>query len=177
MRVFTKKKTILQFIAFLYLIWEPAIFVSLVTKLHSPVPELSFLPAPYRGWTRPGEIWVSSFTRPGSAPIWGGKKGEFRDWTKSYKAVTGAISSPEFSHLDYSEADLPGKILGSKVWQMLINSLKAGDVTTFEVTTLFLTAQVESDTPVHLRLLFGDRSRILLFLSFSRCEWTEVRFW
>ena len=22
-----------------------------------------------------------SFARPGSAPIWGGKKGEFRDWT------------------------------------------------------------------------------------------------
>ena len=32
----------------------------------SPVPELSFLPAPYRGC---------------SAPIWSGKKGEFRDWT------------------------------------------------------------------------------------------------
>ena len=25
----------------------------------------------------------SSFARPGSAPIWGGKKGEFRDWTNS----------------------------------------------------------------------------------------------
>ena len=24
----------------------------------------------------------SLFARPGSAPIWGGKKGEFRDWTK-----------------------------------------------------------------------------------------------
>ena len=24
----------------------------------------------------------SSFARPGSAPIWGGKKGEFRDWTR-----------------------------------------------------------------------------------------------
>ena len=24
----------------------------------------------------------SSFARPGSAPIWGGKKGEFSDWTK-----------------------------------------------------------------------------------------------
>ena len=23
-----------------------------------------------------------SFARPGSAPIWGGKKGEFRDWTR-----------------------------------------------------------------------------------------------
>ena len=26
-------------------------------------------------------ILDSSFDRPGSAPIWGGKKGEFRDWT------------------------------------------------------------------------------------------------
>ena len=28
-------------------------------------------------------ILDSSFARPGSAPIWGGKKGEFRDWTKN----------------------------------------------------------------------------------------------
>ena len=28
-------------------------------------------------------ILDSSFARPCSAPIWGGKKGEFRDWTKS----------------------------------------------------------------------------------------------
>ena len=27
-------------------------------------------------------ILDSSFARPGSAPLWGGKKGEFRDWTK-----------------------------------------------------------------------------------------------
>ena len=26
-------------------------------------------------------ILDSSFARPGSAPIWGGKKGEFREWT------------------------------------------------------------------------------------------------
>ena len=26
-------------------------------------------------------ILDSSFARPGSAPTWGGKKGEFRDWT------------------------------------------------------------------------------------------------
>ena len=26
-------------------------------------------------------ILDSSFASPGSAPIWGGKKGEFRDWT------------------------------------------------------------------------------------------------
>ena len=29
-------------------------------------------------------ILDSSFARPGSAPIWGGKKGEFRDWTKRH---------------------------------------------------------------------------------------------
>ena len=28
-------------------------------------------------------ILDSSFARPGSAPLWGGKKGEFRDWTKA----------------------------------------------------------------------------------------------
>ena len=28
-------------------------------------------------------ILDSSFARPGSAPIWGGKKGEFRDWTNA----------------------------------------------------------------------------------------------
>ena len=28
-------------------------------------------------------ILDSSFARPGSVPIWGGKKGEFRDWTSS----------------------------------------------------------------------------------------------
>ena len=28
-------------------------------------------------------ILDSSFARPGSAPIWGGKKGEFRDWTRT----------------------------------------------------------------------------------------------
>ena len=33
-------------------------------------------------------ILDSSFARrPGSAPIWGGKKVEFRDWTNSTKAV------------------------------------------------------------------------------------------
>ena len=28
--------------------------------------------------------WTLLFDRPGSAPIWGGKKGEFRDWTRKY---------------------------------------------------------------------------------------------
>ena len=30
-------------------------------------------------------ILDSSFARPGSAPMWGGKKGEFRDWTNSHR--------------------------------------------------------------------------------------------
>ena len=33
-------------------------------------------------------ILDSSFARPCSAPIWGGKKGEFRDWTKLAKILT-----------------------------------------------------------------------------------------
>ena len=35
-------------------------------------------------------ILDSSFARPGSAPIWGGKKGEFRDWTNDL-CDTGAV--------------------------------------------------------------------------------------
>ena len=34
-------------------------------------------------------ILDSLFARLGSAPIWGGKKGEFRDWTKSMLIKTG----------------------------------------------------------------------------------------
>ena len=34
-------------------------------------------------------ILDSSFSRPGSAPIWGGKEGEFRDWTRLGVVVTG----------------------------------------------------------------------------------------
>ena len=41
-------------------------------------------------------ILDSSFARPGSAPIWGGKKGEFRDWTKP-AAIHHLKSSPTFS--------------------------------------------------------------------------------
>ena len=32
------------------------------------------------------DILDSSFARPGSAPIWGGKKVEFRDWTTNWFA-------------------------------------------------------------------------------------------
>ena len=34
----------------------------------------------------------SSFARPGSAPIWGGKKGEFRDWTNKPVVLVFAAS-------------------------------------------------------------------------------------
>ena len=36
-------------------------------------------------------ILDSSFARPGSAPIWGGKKGEFRDWTMSHLKLLNNI--------------------------------------------------------------------------------------
>ena len=36
-------------------------------------------------------ILDSSFARPGSAPIWGGKKGEFRDCTKISHVETFAM--------------------------------------------------------------------------------------
>ena len=36
-------------------------------------------------------ILDSSFARPGSAPIWGGKKGEFRDWTNFVQTNTTII--------------------------------------------------------------------------------------
>ena len=32
-------------------------------------------------------ILDSLFARPGSAPTWGGKKGEFRDWTTFVKEL------------------------------------------------------------------------------------------
>ena len=36
-------------------------------------------------------ILHSLFARPGSAPIWGGKEGEFRDWTK-FQRVHSAVA-------------------------------------------------------------------------------------
>ena len=46
-------------------------------------------------------ILDSSFARPGSAPIWGGKNGEFRDWTTlSYNSFFTLATS----HTDYFES-------------------------------------------------------------------------
>ena len=61
---------------------KPGLFISDYLGRNSPVPELSFLPAPLRDWTRASEKRVSLFARPGSSPIGGGKKREFRDWTR-----------------------------------------------------------------------------------------------
>ena len=36
-------------------------------------------------------ILDSPFARPGSAPIWGGKKGEFRDWTRELHAPSDEL--------------------------------------------------------------------------------------
>ena len=41
-------------------------------------------------------ILDSSFARPGSAPIWGGKKGEFRDWTSQRWTVQKLILANSF---------------------------------------------------------------------------------
>ena len=47
-------------------------------------------------------ILDSSFARPGAAPIWGGKKGEFRDWTNRYPnpkhVIQRALALPSLSH-------------------------------------------------------------------------------
>ena len=38
-------------------------------------------------------ILDSSFARPGSAPKWGGKKGEFRDWTMINEVWLSLVSA------------------------------------------------------------------------------------
>ena len=47
-------------------------------------------------------ILDSSFARPGSAPIWGGKKGEFRDWTSCEKNQNSECQS------EYNKGTRPG---------------------------------------------------------------------
>ena len=47
-------------------------------------------------------ILDSSFARPGSAPIWGGKKGEFRDWTKRSHAELGLLMQSLIYRLPFS---------------------------------------------------------------------------
>ena len=43
----------------------------------------------------------SLFARPSSAPIWGGKKGEFRDWTmtpRTHYDIKDLTMAGEYSH-------------------------------------------------------------------------------
>ena len=49
-------------------------------------------------------ILDSSFARPGSAPIWGGKKGEFRDWTMSGLDISNFLSiSKDTCSVEYND--------------------------------------------------------------------------
>ena len=45
-------------------------------------------------------ILDSSFARPGSAPIWGGKKGEFRDWTIWFYVFFSFAEGPTVKNRD-----------------------------------------------------------------------------
>ena len=52
--------------------------------------------------TRMQVILDSSFARLGSAPIWGGKKGEFRDWTISTDALPTELRGQDSSRWGYN---------------------------------------------------------------------------
>ena len=49
-------------------------------------------------------ILDSSLARLGSAPIWGGKKGEFMDWTRRLRIFTNTEVKVNFD-LDIGEAN------------------------------------------------------------------------
>ena len=51
-------------------------------------------------------ILDSSFARPGSAPIWGGKKGEFRDWTNAFNARLKGLIAPHLAEFFPSTVEL-----------------------------------------------------------------------
>ena len=55
-------------------------------------------------------ILDSSFARPGSAPLWGGKKGEFRDWTRCRHVIF--CTSVLIWHEAASHQVCPGAIIG-----------------------------------------------------------------
>ena len=44
-------------------------------------------------------ILDSSFARPGLVPIWGGKKGEFRDWTRALVALGDRDAPAKRKHI------------------------------------------------------------------------------
>ena len=54
-------------------------------------------------------ILDSSFARSGSAPIWGGKKGEFRDWTTMAHAWNGCSHSSQFLPAGQKDRGLWGR--------------------------------------------------------------------
>ena len=83
---------------------------------NSLVPELSFLQ-------------THSWTRPGSAPIWGGKKGESRDWTTWTSVFSNmaeiesvptlnAVCNKESASL--RQADVPTNFNQIGLWQNLL---------------------------------------------------------
>ena len=85
---------------------------------NSLVPELSFLQ-------------THSWTRPGSAPIWGGKKGESRDWTTLTSVFSNmaeiesvptlnAVCSKESASL--RQADVPTNFNQIWLWQKICSS-------------------------------------------------------
>ena len=67
--------------------WGPQTFYGATSQISESTSKYGFFPR-FGGKNggvlsmRMQVILDSSFARPGSAPIWGGKKGEFRDWTK-----------------------------------------------------------------------------------------------
>ena len=59
-------------------------------------------------------IQDSSFARPGSAPIWGGNKGEFRDWTTITMAWRDIQVFREFFIFDRYSFDAPAIVLATE---------------------------------------------------------------
>ena len=50
-------------------------------------------------------ILDSSFARPGSAPIWGGKKGEFRDWTTMTTVIGNMSKALTINRFEFRPTD------------------------------------------------------------------------
>ena len=63
-------------------------------------------------------ILDSSFARTGLVPIWGGKKGEFRDWTRGMvlrRPLRYLLKLGEFAHLLLLTSTLQN--LSKKLWR------------------------------------------------------------
>ena len=57
------------------------------SQIWKTLPNMVFPPIWGKKWRRSEHAHVSYPARPGSVPIWGGKKGEFRDWTNLLHVV------------------------------------------------------------------------------------------